>query len=88
MVMVFPLGKLLSWDSPLGERVGCMITPRWGRGWVSCYVSLGEGGLLGYSPLGERVGCLVIPAGGETGFTICKANSCFVCSVVVLDFYG
>ena len=45
----------------------------------------GEGGLHGYSPLGERVGCTVTPHWGRR-LTACKVNSCFVCSVVALDF--
>ena len=28
--------------SPLGERWGCMITPRWGRGWVAWLLPAGE----------------------------------------------
>ena len=51
---------------PPGKRVGCMITSRWGRGWVFGLLAAGEVGLMvtscwgswfqGYSPLGERVG--------------------------------
>ena len=41
MVMVFPLGKLVSWDSLLGERVGCMVSPRWGRGWAAWLLPTG-----------------------------------------------
>ena len=36
MVMVFLLGKLVSWCCPMGERVGHMITPHWGRGLTIC----------------------------------------------------
>ena len=83
---------------PAGE-VGFMVTPCWGRGWVRWLWSSywgswfhgtpcwGEGGLLGYSPLGQRVGCMVTPHWGR-GLTICKVNSCFVCSNAVLDFFG
>ena len=65
MVMVFPLEKLvygfsplgesvgLHDYSPLGERMGCMITPHWGRG-------LDDYGL----PAGE-VGLWLLPAGGK-----------------------
>ena len=57
MFMVFPLGKLVSWYSSLGETAGCMrLLP-----------AMGEGGLHDYSPLWERVGCMVTPTGGEGG---------------------
>ena len=51
MVMVFLLGKLVSWllttggegglhsFSLLGERSGCMVIPRWGRGLSVCKVN-------------------------------------------------
>ena len=50
----FPLGKLVSGllpaggeggvheYSPMGERVGCMSTPRWGRGWAAWLLPAGE----------------------------------------------
>ena len=48
--------------SLLGERVGYMGTPHWGRWWVAwLFPTGGEGGLHGYSPLGEMVGCMVTP---------------------------
>ena len=61
--------------SPLGERVGCRVTSRWGS-WFYGYFLLGklvsgllpaggEGGLHGYSPLGERVGCMVTSRWGS-----------------------
>ena len=64
--------------SPLGERVGCMITPHWGRGWVFGLLPAREVGLMvtsrwgswfqGYSPLGERVGCMITPRKGRGWF--------------------
>ena len=36
--------------------MGCIVSPRWGRGWV-----------YGYSPLGEGVGVWLLPAGGGGG---------------------
>ena len=39
--------------SPLGERMGCMGTPFWGRGWVAWLLPAGgEGKLHDYSPAG------------------------------------
>ena len=45
MVMVFPLGKLVSWSLPTGERVGLHDFSLLG----------GEGGLHDFFLLGERV---------------------------------
>ena len=62
--------------SPLGERVGCMTTPCWGRGRFFGLLPAGEVGLMvtsrwgswfqGYFPLGKLVSGL-LPAGGEGG---------------------
>ena len=59
-------------------KLGCMVTPHWGRGWVAWLLPTGgEGGLHGYSPLGERVGfmvtscwgsCFWLLSAGEVGF--------------------
>ena len=71
----FLLGDLVSRLLHAGERVGCMITLCWGRGWVFWLLPAGEVGLMvtshwgswfqGYSPLGERVGCLISPHWGR-----------------------
>ena len=61
--------------SPLGERVGFLVTSHWG-GWLNGYFPLGklvsgllpaggEGGLHDYSPLGERVGFWVTSRWGS-----------------------
>ena len=60
-----------------GVASGCMVTPRWGRGWVAWsllagevgfrLLPAGEIGFQGFFPLGERVGCMVIPTRGEGG---------------------
>ena len=68
--------------SPLVERVGCMVTLHWGRGWVAWLLPTGgEGGLhghfllgkliFGYFPLG-KLGFRVFPTGGESGSHSCS----------------
>ena len=54
--------------SPLGERVGFLVTSCWGS-WFNGYFPLGKlvSGLL---PAGERVGCMITPHWGEGGFYI------------------
>ena len=62
--------------SPLGKRVGCIITPRWGRGWVFGLLPTREVGLMvtshwgskfnGYFSMGKLVSGL-LPAGERVG---------------------
>ena len=60
--------------SPLGERVGCMVTPHWGRGWVAWLLTTGgEGGLHGYFPLGKFV-LWLLPTGRGVG---CMVTFCW-----------
>ena len=71
----FPPGKLVSgllpaWGegglfvySPLGERVCCMVTSRWGSWFL--VTSLWGSWIQGYSQLGERVGCISTPRWGS-----------------------
>ena len=64
----------------LGEKVGCMITPSWGRGWVFGLLPTGDVGLMvtshwgswfqGYSQLEERVGCMITPHWGRGVFWV------------------
>ena len=52
--------------SPLGERMGCMTTPRWGRGGVFGLLPAGEVDLMVTPHWGSWVSGL-LPAGGEGG---------------------
>ena len=73
-------GSWIQGHSQLGERMGCMSTSCWGRGWFLWLLTAeklvsgllpagGEDGLHEYSPLGERVVLWLLPA-GEVSFRV------------------